>query len=251
MSDGDGNSVFLNDEVLTQIYQVITDARSRITLVSPFLDLWEHLKTKIDEATIRKVDISFVIRDFANDKVPKKHPPEDLRWLLEHDVQVVQVPNLHSKIYLNERTVLVSSMNITEPSITNSREFAMIVEGEVDTRRLREYVSNMVEKFGPRLPAHSTGQQAVKYASSLIRKFGSMQPELSVGSQTGKTGTCIRCGTSIAFNKKSPLCDNDYRTWRRFKKTDYLENHCHSCGKLEQTTYAQPLCSACQKREAA
>jgi hypothetical protein len=225
--------------------------RYALLLLPRTLTCGEHLKTKIEEATYRKVGISFVIRDFANEKFPKKHPPQDLRWLKEHDVQVVQVPNLHSKIYLNERTVLVSSMNITEPSIANSREFAMIVKGEEDAKKLREYVSRLVEKFALTLPAHSTGQQAVKYASSPIRNSGSMQRELSAGPRTGKTGTCIRCGANMAFNKERPLCDKDYRNWARFKKEDYPEKHCHSCGKLAETTYAKPLCLNCWKREAA
>lgn len=253
ISDDNSNSVFLDNDVLQQVYLVITDATVRVTFVTPYIRLWEHLKTKIEDSINKEVDITFVLRDFANEKFPTKHPPEDLRWLKDHGVKVVKVPNLHSKIYLNERTVLISSMNITEPSIANSRDFAMIVKVEEDVKMFREYVSHLIEKFGPMTRVQPTGDQAVKYASSLIRKFGSMRPELSAGPQIvrdrRKSGTCIRCGQSMAFNKQRPLCENCYRKWARFKNDDFRENHCHSCGKLTETTYARPLCLACYRRE--
>jgi hypothetical protein len=246
-SDND-NSVFLDNEVLQQIYQVITDATVTITLVTPYLGLWEHLKTKIDEAINRKVGISFILRDFANEKFAKTHPAEDIGWLKSRDIQVIEVPNLHSKIYLNERTVLISSMNITEPSIANSRDFAMIVKSAEDANRFRAYVSILIEKFGRTRPANSIGQRAWNSTSGLIRGIGSMQSPLSAGKQTGKVGTCIRCGDKMGFNKERPLCDDCYQKWAKFKNEDFREKRCHSCGKIAETTYARPLCITCWRR---
>ena len=239
--DNESGSVFLDNEVLEQIYGVINYAAVGITLVTPYLTLWEHLKTKIEDAKNRKIDISFVIRDFENDKHAQKRPIDDLKWLMNHGVKVIEVPNLHAKIYLNEKTVLVSSMNITAPSVTNSREFVMIVKNEDDAKTLRAYVGHVIEKFGPASAANSTGHQAAKYAPTLIQKFSSNSEH--------SAGMCIRCGKKMDFNEERPLCGDCYQKWAKFKNKDYVEKYCHLCGKVGETTYAKPLDRNCWIKE--
>jgi len=41
-----------------------SNASERIIFVTPYIGLWEHLKSKIEEAISEKVEITFLIRDF-------------------------------------------------------------------------------------------------------------------------------------------------------------------------------------------
>src|SRR5712691_3509639 len=203
---------FVDDEVEAQILSIIRNAIRNVILVTPYLALWGHLQNTIDEAVSRGVVVSFIIR------TKEKPPIEDMGWLVDHKVKLYEIPDLHAKIYINESTVLISSMNITEHSTTNSLEFAMIVESRKDATRFRNYVSDMLKRA-----------EVVQLA----------EPE---GQEVEQTGRCIRCGRQIDFNVSRPLCDSCYQSWAVYANTDYPERHCHSCGKPSQVTYARPLC---------
>src|SRR2546425_6858641 len=212
------NAVFLDEEVEPQVLSMIQNATKHVTFVTPYLSLWGHLETAIDKAISRGVGSTFIIRP------GEKQSTEDQEWLFGHKVKLYELPNLHAKIYINESTVLISSMNITEHSTTNSLEFAMIVESRKDATRFRNYVSDMLKRA-----------EVVQLA----------EPE---GQEVEQTGRCIRCGRQIDFNVSRPLCDSCYQSWAVYANTDYPERHCHSCGKPSQVTYARPLCGDCYNR---
>ena len=216
--EGDIVSVFLDGEVLPQILQIVRNASQLVTFVTPYVRLWGHLQSAMDEAIGRGIAISFVVR------AGERNQSEALEWLREHGVKVYEVLHLHAKIYLNERTVLVSSMNITEKSTTNSHEFAMIVQSEDDSKKFRDYVARLTGKVNASRPARSVRQQ------------------------TEQVGICIRDGSRMDFNAGRPLCAKCYLEWARYKNEDYLEKYCHSCGKRTKTTYARPLCLECYKK---
>ena len=253
MSQGPTNrairSVFFDAEVLQQINLLVSNARERVTLVTPYLGLWEHLKTKIDESIRKKVQISFLIRTDQDERVPRRRRIEDTTWLTEHGVRVIPVPNLHAKVYMNEKTVLLSSMNITEPSIANSREFAVVLHSDEDVEKVREYVADLVAKFGPPGFTHAVGQRAVDSLSHLIKKkLEVMEADKSRVPKPKKAGNCIRCGTRLSYDVERPMCEKDYAIWAKYENRDYPEKYCHSCGKEAQTSFRKPLCSECYKK---
>jgi|GEM_PF-5388754 len=196
-SDQDGEVVFFDERVQLQFFDLIKNARERITFVTPYIDLWENLKRALRDGIERRVDITFFIRKDHNQ--PKPH---DLQWLLENGVKVHEVPNLHAKIYLNETTVLVSSMNILRSSINDSKEFAMIVNNELHKKMFRDYVSALIPKFSTTQASHSIGN----YVSGLIAKATESQTSPRSDRQISNTGTCAQCGRKIPFNKERPLC---------------------------------------------
>jgi phosphatidylserine/phosphatidylglycerophosphate/cardiolipin synthase-like enzyme len=208
----------LDDEVLPQILLIVRDASQLVTFVTPYVRLWGHLHDAIDEAMSREVAITFVVR------AGERNNSEDLEWLREHGVKVCEVPHLHAKIYLNEKMVMVSSMNITEKSTTNSLEFAMIVRSEDDAKKLRDYAARLTRKVNAPPPARPTKQQ------------------------TEQKAICIRHGGEMDFNTARPLCPKCYLEWAKYKNELYEEKYCHSCGKRTKTTYARPLCRDCYKK---
>ena len=52
----------------------------------------------------------------------------EIEWLVDQGVKVKLVPNLHAKIYANESTAVVSSMNLTAYSTSNFRKIAIQVD---------------------------------------------------------------------------------------------------------------------------
>jgi phosphatidylserine/phosphatidylglycerophosphate/cardiolipin synthase-like enzyme len=214
----DNESVFFDDKVLPEILAIVTNASRGVTFVTPYLGLWVHLKNAMEEAIARGVAISFVVR------AGEKKQIQEVKWLRDHKIRVYEVPNLHAKIYFNERQVLVSSMNIYDASTTNSLEFAMLVRNEKDARKLREYVIRMAGRTDSsfRAAISTTGDAQVAF--------------------------CIRDRTGMGFNMSMPLCDKCYPKWAKYKNRSYTEKYCHSCGKSIETTFARPLCSSCYRK---
>lgn len=247
--------LYFDGEVLPQVYKVITESSEVITVVTPYLRLWEHLKSKLEDAFDRNVQVFFVIRD-TDEAIPKKRPAEDVRWLDNLGVRIIQVPNLHAKIYMNERTALLSSMNITEPSIANSHEFAIRLESEAELMAVRNYVTPLIQRHAPDDLKYSPQQRASQRLASLVQRLGVMgseRPQRLVATRgelkptLAKAGTCVRCGKGIEYDVRRPLCPTCYSSWAKFKNAGYIEKRCHACGGEERTTYRSPLCPACSK----
>lgn len=185
--------------------------------VTPYVELWNYLRDAMDDAIGRGVLVSFVVR--AGEEKQK----EDLKWLRDHDIDVYEVPNLHAKIYLNERNVLVSSMDVDWQSTLNSLDFAVMIHDENDAMRLRRYAARLTKKAGPISP-------------------------MPVPLRSTQQAFCIRDGKSMRFNASRPLCDSCYPKWAKSRNKNHQEGFCHSCGRLSDTTYAKPFCSSCDKK---
>ena len=234
--EGAGKTVFVDDEVAAQVLQIIKSADKQITFVTPFIELWNHLKDEIRDAMRRHVEVIFFIRLGTN---PKNL--SDIPWLRSNISALHEVPNLHSKIYLNEKTVLVSSMNITAVSTRDSKEFAMLVRRQDDAKVLRDYVTRLIAK--------STTKQAPSMASAVsgLLKTTVTQSLQQAVRATLQSGKCIRCGEKIPSDPARPYCATHYKSWARWKNEDFEEKVCHSCGKPSKTSLRKPECDSCYK----
>ena len=189
-----------DEGVAEVILDVIKEANKELIIVSPYLKLWDEAKGALQSARKRKVDITFVLRLEG-----KLFRTPDFDWLEENDLDWVAIEDLHAKIYLNEETVVLSSMNLYEYSAQRNLEFAYILTDEVSKTRVREYIKELVPSGA----------------------------------------FCIRCGQNIEPNPNKPLCYPDYKTWARYKRRDYPEKFCFRCGESAKTTMADPYCDNC------
>lgn len=204
-------SVFFDEEISGQLFEIIKGATESVIFVTPYVRLWEHLKSAISKAVERDVDVTFVIREEQNHRQQEdlRRFNDDMKWLREHEVNLYQIPNLHAKIYLNEHSILVSSMNTQRTSKDDSKEFAMLVRNDVDGEMIRTYVSEFLPKT------------------------------------QSQSGHCIRCGTEIPYDTEKPFCPQDWRAWNKYHNYKYEEKYCLSCGKKAKTTINKPLCVGC------
>lgn len=160
------------------ILDIIENAREELFVMSPYLKIcdWEEAQKSIcmTKRQERKVAIRFVVRKDAEGDSTR----ESIQWLRNHDFDVLEVDGLHAKIYLNEDTVLLTSMNLYSSSRHNS-EVAIIVTDEMAQKDIRNWVYRIV-----------------------------------AGAQ-GKA-LCARCRTEfIDRNSKRPLCRGCYKVWKR------------------------------------
>lgn len=128
-------NVFLDDEVSQEILRIIEEAKEYVILITPYLDLWVHLLNHIVMAIRKNVRIKLVLRADQN-----QIPVQDINMLEQYGVKVLYQTRLHAKIYLNEKTVFISSMNLHELSASNNFEVGIVVRDPKDDKVIRSYV---------------------------------------------------------------------------------------------------------------
>ncbi len=123
--DRSEKTVFVDEEVQSAILSIIRNAKKYVVVVTPYVGLveprgqWHLAQQAVKDAITRGVRMTFVVRkDWTNEK----EALDDLEWLLESKVDVRTVDRLHAKIYLNESSLLVSSMNLKGSSASGSLE---------------------------------------------------------------------------------------------------------------------------------
>ena len=244
--------IIKDDHITTRVLDILRNAKKHVTLVSPYNKFWMHLSNEIQAAVERGVRVDFIYRNDERN--------EAIEWLKGVGVNVHAVKNLHAKIYLNESSVLVTSMNLLESSSKNSMEICISINDEKAQNDVPGYVKTLLQiaqraDEGEKTPARTANSRAKngkpqsvskgrsKYPAAASKpSFGGPQKD-SVVVVTG--GRCIRCEKSIPFDPGRPLCGGCFNTWSRYGDTDYEEDHCHRCGADWDTSYAKPLCRPC------
>ena len=133
------SKVHFDEQISAAICSVLRTASQQVTLVSPWIKLWGHARSAIKEAIERGVRVQCLVR--GGEKNPAN--PDDVKELIGLGVTVLTVPDLHAKIYLNEKTVLITSMNLYVYSAENSKDIAVEVSDEVACKDVRDYVNRL------------------------------------------------------------------------------------------------------------
>lgn len=227
-------TVFTNDEVAPQLLDIIQEAEKYVIIVTPYIKLWRHAQAAFSLAVKRKVKVTAVVR--CENEILVRSDNEDVTWLQNNGVKVRMAEYLHAKIYLNEHKVLVSSMNLTGFSTTNSLEIALLIQDEEAERQVRGYVTHSLMPLA--VPVRGVKPELTHQPAREPRRSDS--PAVA--------GACIRCRLPIALNPSRPLCPGCYEVWNQWGDEDYPEDFCHACGQPSGTAYARPLCQNCYRR---
>lgn len=95
-----------------------------VLIVSSYVKIlrWYKLLKKLENLKRRKIKHSFIIRDdFSGNS-------NSFKELDELGIGFTAIPDLHCKLYMNEKYVIVSSMNLLLSSEINSIELAYQTE---------------------------------------------------------------------------------------------------------------------------
>ena len=226
---------FLTREgIIQHLESIIAEANGEVILISPYIKLDNRIQELLGEQK-GNVDIHVVYRE-------NKLKPNESRFLERHGIKTSFLKDLHAKCYLNEKEVMLTSMNLYEHSLKNNVEIGLAISKNTDENlynKIRRQVSRwMDDSEGPSIAKH-TKQASIPTKARARRKATSKVP---------KIGFCIRCKTDLPANPEKPYCKNCYETWSRFENPAYEEKNCHTCGKKHKATLLKPLCSTCYKK---
>ncbi len=247
--------VLIDDQVSGAVLDIISGAKEYVVLVSPYIDLWVHLKTAIEEARQHDIRVTLICRPIDKGTLDPQRTRNDLAWLRAQETTVHVVPNLHAKFYLNESAALLTSMNLNGRSSLNSLEVGVRLEAKEQVRALGEYAKRLTRRgiAGDDAPAQTYANGRREKREQVVAEerapYGIDRdtPKRVLGKVLGRIqGThCIRCNALIPHNLDKPLCDKCLARWSEWKNPDYRERYCHACGREAATTYAKPRCDAC------
>lgn len=255
-------SVYVDNAITGEIIRIIDQAQTKVALISPYVDKVMHVEQAIGRAMSRNVKVSVFIRQDGTKLGGGGKADQAVEWFRRNNVEVVGVPNLHAKFYINETEAVVSSMNLLTSSWANSLELGVTVSGAAH-QQLTDYLNKTIFPWAKSEPIASVNARpnAHKPKSSSPRPprtvtvppkqnkgfFGSVF-EAVKGAIAFDEGFCIRCGESLSDAEVASgktMCRKDYVAWAKFKNPNFVEKYCAVCGKKSKTSFAKPECKTC------
>lgn len=143
--------------VATEILSIIRTAKTYVVLVTPYVNVWERLVNEVRLAVGRGVSVMLYVRYETTGGVPAAKQVDNARALVAVGARVIAIRRLHTKVYLNEQSILTTSMNLVETSVLNSLELGICwnhAENPVLTSNILTYVYSLTE-YAETLPVPS------------------------------------------------------------------------------------------------
>lgn len=126
-------------QISGEIMTLIEEADHKVILVTPYFKVrnWYKLLNTLNYIRSKSIDIEIFIRDGEM---------ESIREVRELGFEPISIPNLHTKLYLNEKVGIVSSMNLLHSSDTNSLDIALKTETEKEYNELWDYYLRYIKR---------------------------------------------------------------------------------------------------------
>jgi phosphatidylserine/phosphatidylglycerophosphate/cardiolipin synthase-like enzyme len=113
---------FLNTSAINYfLEELIKTAQDRLILISPFLKLNDRIKELLEDKNRLKIDVRIIYgkNELQNDEIT---------WLSKQTyIRTSFCKNLHAKCYLNEKSCIITSLNLYEFSQVNNNEMGVAV----------------------------------------------------------------------------------------------------------------------------
>jgi phosphatidylserine/phosphatidylglycerophosphate/cardiolipin synthase-like enzyme len=220
------------------VEELIRDAKERLYIISPYLKLSDNIKELFNDKEREKVEVRVI---FGKQELN----PTEMAFLqnLKY-VRLYFSKNLHAKCYLNEKIMIIASMNLYEFSQQHNREMGILIERNVesdkqvyeDAWRDIESILNNAQDF-----AYVEAPKEVEKPKTEINK--ATPPKVIENKNNKPNGFCIRTGVSIPFNQEKPLCYDAYKSWNQYSDPNFKEKFCHFSGEPSngETCVAKPI----------
>jgi len=217
------------------IENIIIDAKAKLILVSPYLQISKTFYERLKDAANKGVAIKII---YGKDELKpnERNSLADLK-----NVELFYFENLHAKCYFNENKMVITSMNMYEFSEKNNREMGVLIDKINDKELFDKAISETLSilQSSEQIPLI----KATRQIQNDWNKTNNGKSKLTYKKQVH--GYCIRCEKRINYDPEKPYCPDCFTVWAQYENCDYQENICHRCGEYEPTTMAKPQCYNC------
>ena len=227
-----------NRGITSAIENIINNAEKSLVLVSPFIKIPDSLFQNLVAADKQNIRITII---FGKRKLDEE-VVKQLKKL--NSIKMMFLENLHAKCYFNEKSMVITSLNLYDYSEQNNREIGILITRDGDENVYNEAIREIQRIYHLSTP-HDLVQETThektdapqyekeQLKESILEKF--------LGSLFGQ-GYCIECRTRIDFDEYKPYCAKCYKL---VKNKQRKAKYCHECGAAFKTTLYKPLCELC------
>jgi hypothetical protein len=221
-------------QTTSELESIITDARTELVLISPYIKIADNLFPCLKTADQKKVPITVVYGKQELDNTVRKQLLQ-----LEH-LTLIFNEKLHAKCYYNETKMIITSLNLYDFS-ENNFEMGILVDFFNDAVVYAE-----AKKHAESIIINPS--RALKLEIDSVRE--SARPYVAVPKlpESANSGYCIRGCEKIPFDVTRPFCIEHYKVWEKHNDPEYKEHYCHLCGERHRTSFNKPLCLSCFKK---
>jgi len=243
---------FLNtSKAYAEIEDIIDKADSKVVLISPYMRFPQPLLDRLKDKDGQGIKTVVVCRESDSGKNLGDKVRMDLRQLRHLELRFDD--NLHAKCFYNEKSMVITSLNLLESSERKNREMGVLLSSEKDLNVFKDALNEaefIVRNANKDSLIGSLFRGVVRGAKSVVdSQAKDTLKRTTTTTRTKQKGYCIRCGKSITYDLDAPYCPDCYRVWNKFKDPNYEEDFCHWCGTPnELTTKNRPLCNSCYKK---
>jgi len=126
-------------EISAKILTMLQESNERVILVSPYMRIskWYKLLHKINRLKTRRILTEIYVRDDPDNQATYR----DLDQLA---LQYIKIHHLHSKLYMNEKYGIVTSLNLLLSSEINSLEIGYSTETPLEYKELFHYYQRYI-----------------------------------------------------------------------------------------------------------
>jgi len=214
-----------NHECAQEILTVIENANKELTIITPYIDLGDRMVGSFRIAKSNDVPIKLITR--WKNKLSAKDEKQ-LAFFRDLGAEIMFVVRLHSKLFLNENSGVLSSMNMLDGSSHHSEEVGIFTNNGELLSSYKSYALRLEKIAMPSdmNPAKSTAKNAP-----------------SKKKKQDDSGFCIRTGEKIPFNLKIPFTKKSFSSWNRFKNPEFAEKFDHFSGEKSngETSFSRPI----------
>jgi len=244
---------------------IIMKASKWLVLICPYLNITENFLQRLQGADNNKVKMCIV---FGKKELK---PEEEMKLQKLRNLSLRYYKNLHAKCYLNEDTMIITSMNLLEFSEKTNREMGVLIRkddandkkiyedairevksiidlskevhtlidiGDKSISRPRNYSINHAATEQDK--RSQSGESLLNYLKTILTK--------DVTSFFSKHGYCIRCGREITYDVGKPYCRDCFISWSEWENPSHIEKFCHTCGKKDKSSMLYPQCRSCYQK---
>jgi hypothetical protein len=159
-------------QISGEIMTLFEEAEETVIIISPYYKIskWHKLLNCLEDLNRRNIDIEVYVRS---------NEWQSIKELESIGLDFIPIPNLHTKLYLNEKQGIVSSMNMLFSSDTSSLDIGLKTQSKDEYLDLYKYYKRYIKSHGELLKNDISRFDFIEDLNSKL--FGMLGEHVSVG----------------------------------------------------------------------
>ncbi len=123
------------DKSYSEIVEIVSKAESKLVLISPYIKIPSDLLERLKYMDGKGIKTTVV----CGEKDLNAEVRRELKQLKNLDIRFDE--NLHAKCFYNEKSMVITSLNLYEHSQQNNREMGILLDSKEDVNVFNEALS--------------------------------------------------------------------------------------------------------------